>query len=142
MAQRFRLAGLSAVAIWGDSPVEERRAALRDLASGRIPVVFTVDLFNEGVDVPNIDTLLLLRPTDSPTLFLQQLGRGLRKAGRQAGLHRARLRGSPPKGVSLRPSLSSLAWWITQGESRGRPNTGFPSCPLAAASSWMRLRRR
>ena len=43
-------------------------------------VVFTVDLFNEGVDVPTVDTLLLLRPTDSPTLFLQQLGRGLRKA--------------------------------------------------------------
>ena len=43
-------------------------------------VVFTVDLFNEGVDIPTVDTLLLLRPTDSPTLFLQQLGRGLRKA--------------------------------------------------------------
>ena len=43
-------------------------------------VVFTVDLFNEGIDVPTVDTLLLLRPTESPTLFLQQLGRGLRKA--------------------------------------------------------------
>jgi superfamily II DNA or RNA helicase/HKD family nuclease len=80
MAERFRRAGLPAVAIWGDSPAEERRAALRDLAGGRVPVVFTVDLFNEGVDVPNVDTLLLLRPTDSPTLFLQQLGRGLRKS--------------------------------------------------------------
>ena len=59
---------------------DERRAALRDLAEGEVRVVFTVDLFNEGVDVPNVDTLLLLRPTDSPTLFLQQLGRGLRKA--------------------------------------------------------------
>jgi hypothetical protein len=43
-------------------------------------VVFSVDLFNEGVDVPNVDTVLLLRPTESPVLFLQQLGRGLRKA--------------------------------------------------------------
>jgi hypothetical protein len=45
-----------------------------------VRAVFTVDLFNEGIDIPNVDTLLLLRPTESPTLFLQQLGRGLRKA--------------------------------------------------------------
>ena len=46
---------------------------------GRVRVVFSVDLFNEGVDVPAVDTVLMLRPTESPTLFLQQLGRGLRK---------------------------------------------------------------
>ncbi len=80
MAARFRDAGLAAVAIWGDSPREERRAALRDLGTGKVRIVFTVDLFNEGIDVPTVDTLLLLRPTDSPTLYLQQLGRGLRKA--------------------------------------------------------------
>jgi superfamily II DNA or RNA helicase len=80
MAERFRRAGLSAVAIWGNTAREERQQALRDLAAGRVQVVFTVDLFNEGVDVPTVDTLLLLRPTESPTLFLQQLGRGLRKA--------------------------------------------------------------
>lgn len=80
MAEQFRAAGIPAVAVWGDSPVEERIRALRDLASGRVNVVFTVDLFNEGVDVPNVDTLLLLRPTESPTLFLQQLGRGLRRS--------------------------------------------------------------
>jgi len=79
MAARFSGAGLPSVAIWGDSPREERAHALHDLDTGRIRIVFTVDLFNEGVDVPNIDTLLLLRPTDSGTLFLQQLGRGLRK---------------------------------------------------------------
>src|SRR4029079_16811174 len=59
---------------------DERVGALRDLADGRVRVVFTVDLFNEGIDVPAVDTLMLLRPTESPTLFLQQLGRGLRKA--------------------------------------------------------------
>jgi len=80
MAERFREAGLSAVAIWGDSPTDERRSALRNLDTGKVGVVFTVDLFNEGVDVPTVDTLLLLRPTDSPTLFLQQLGRGLRRS--------------------------------------------------------------
>ena len=80
MARVFREAGLPATAIWSDSPAEERRAALADLAGGRVNVVFSVDLFNEGVDVPVVDTLLLLRPTDSATLFLQQLGRGLRRS--------------------------------------------------------------
>ena len=68
------------MAVWGDSPPEERTGSLRDLEAGRVNVVFTVDLFNEGVDVPAVDTLLMLRPTESPTLFLQQLGRGLRRA--------------------------------------------------------------
>jgi superfamily II DNA or RNA helicase len=45
-----------------------------------VKVVFSVDLFNEGVDLPNVDTVLMLRPTESPVLFLQQLGRGLRRA--------------------------------------------------------------
>ena len=80
MARVFQEAGVAATAIWADTPARERAAALSDLASGRVRIVFSVDLFNEGVDVPVVDTLLLLRPTDSPTLFLQQLGRGLRKA--------------------------------------------------------------
>jgi len=80
MASAFSDAGLAATAVWGDSPKDERHAALRDLAAGKIQVLFSVDLFNEGVDLPTVDTLLLLRPTDSATLFLQQLGRGLRKS--------------------------------------------------------------
>jgi hypothetical protein len=80
MAERFTCAGIPSVAISGDSPMEQRRQALTDLRDGRVAAIFTVDLFNEGVDLPTIDTLLMLRPTDSPTLFLQQLGRGLRKA--------------------------------------------------------------
>jgi len=80
MAEHFNRHGIAAVAIWGDSPRDQREAALRALAEGRTRVVFSVDLFNEGVDVPNVDAILMLRPTESPTLFLQQLGRGLRKA--------------------------------------------------------------
>ncbi|MBB2989657.1 superfamily II DNA or RNA helicase/HKD family nuclease [Mycolicibacterium iranicum] len=80
MAKHFNRAGVPAVAVWGDSPQPDRQAALRDLAVGKIRVVFSVDLFNEGVDVPTVDTVLMLRPTESPTLFLQQLGRGLRRA--------------------------------------------------------------
>jgi superfamily II DNA or RNA helicase/HKD family nuclease len=80
MARHFNHHGIRSVAIWGDSPRAEREAALRDLAAGDVKVVFSVDLFNEGIDVPAVDTVLMLRPTESPTLFLQQLGRGLRKA--------------------------------------------------------------
>ena len=80
MAGHFRRHGIAAVAVWGDSPHADREEALRDLAAGRVQVVFSVDLFNEGVDVPAVDTVLLLRPTESPTLFLQQLGRGLRRS--------------------------------------------------------------
>ena len=78
MARVFCQAGVESVAVWSDSPDTERRQALASLAARRVNVVFSVDLFNEGIDVPVVDTLLLLRPTDSPTLFLQQLGRGLR----------------------------------------------------------------
>ncbi|MBK7827216.1 MAG: DUF3427 domain-containing protein [Nannocystis sp.] len=100
MARVFNEAGIAATAVWGDSPDDERRDALRALAERRINVVFSVDLFNEGIDVPAVDTLLLLRPTDSPTLFLQQLGRGLRRShGKEActvldfvGRHRAEFR--------------------------------------------------
>lgn len=80
MAAHFTRHGLPSVAVWGDSSRDVREAALKDLAAGKVRVVFSVDLFNEGVDVPTVDTLLMLRPTESPTLFLQQLGRGLRRS--------------------------------------------------------------
>jgi superfamily II DNA or RNA helicase/HKD family nuclease len=80
MAKVFSEHGIRATAIWSDTPDAERRRALEDLAARRVNVVFSVDLFNEGVDVPAVDTLLMLRPTESPTLFLQQLGRGLRRS--------------------------------------------------------------
>lgn len=60
--------------------VMDRTDALAQLKDGRIQVVFAVDMLNEGVDVPAVDLLLFLRPTESATVFLQQLGRGLRKA--------------------------------------------------------------
>lgn len=80
MARKFSEHGIPSVAVSGDTPDKERDQALRDLATGGLKAVFSVDLFNEGVDVPGIDTVLMLRPTESPVLFLQQLGRGLRKA--------------------------------------------------------------
>ena len=79
MADRFNAAGIDSIALSGSTPGDERDAAIRALRDGRTRVIFAVDLFNEGVDIPEIDTLLLLRPTESATLFLQQLGRGLRR---------------------------------------------------------------
>ncbi len=78
MAAGFREAGIPAMALTGGTPRDERRAAIGRLRSRDVNILFTVDLFNEGVDIPEVDTLLLLRPTQSATVFLQQLGRGLR----------------------------------------------------------------
>ncbi|MCC6265110.1 MAG: DUF3427 domain-containing protein [Bryobacterales bacterium] len=78
MAGVFREAGIPAEALTGQSPHEQRREAPQRLRRGEIQVLFTVDLFNEGVDIPEIDCVLFLRPTESATVFIQQLGRGLR----------------------------------------------------------------
>ena len=79
MTQQFRRAGFQAACITGDTPSQERRDIIAALRGGHLQIIFTVDVFNEGVDLPEVDTLLLLRPTQSATIFLQQLGRGLRQ---------------------------------------------------------------
>ncbi|WP_068805707.1 DUF3427 domain-containing protein [Thauera phenolivorans] len=79
MATQFQLQGITAAAVYAGSTLA-RGEALEQLADGHLKVIFSVDLFNEGVDLPAIDTVLMLRPTESKILFLQQLGRGLRKA--------------------------------------------------------------
>jgi superfamily II DNA or RNA helicase/HKD family nuclease len=81
MTDQFNKAGLPALCLTGQSTQAEREAAPVALAKGDVCVVVTVDLFNEGVDIPVVDTLLLLRPTQSPVLFQQQIGRGLRLSG-------------------------------------------------------------
>lgn len=80
MASQFTRFGYTAVALDAGTPLDERRAALTRLRRGELRAVFAVDLFNEGVDLPEVDTVLMLRPTESATVFLQQLGRGLRWA--------------------------------------------------------------
>ena len=76
-----QLFGIESVALWGDSSEPERYAAIQRLQSESDPlqVICSVDIFNEGIDIPEISHILLLRPTQSFTVFLQQLGRGLRK---------------------------------------------------------------
>ncbi|MCY0900356.1 MAG: DEAD/DEAH box helicase family protein [Firmicutes bacterium] len=79
-ADYFGNHGVKAYALLGSTPREGRRAVLHAFDQGNVDVIFSVDLFNEGLDVPNIDTIMLIRPTDSTTIFLQQIGRGLRPA--------------------------------------------------------------
>lgn len=79
MADRFNHFGIHAAAVTSKTPQHERERAITALRNGDLQIIFTVDLFNEGVDIPELNTLLLLRPTESPIIFLQQLGRGLRK---------------------------------------------------------------
>jgi hypothetical protein len=80
MTEKLNQAGIKAFCVVGNTPVEERRRAPERLARGEVAALVTCDLYNEGVDLPKVDTLLLLRPTQSPVLFQQQIGRGLRLA--------------------------------------------------------------
>ncbi|MEW9872623.1 DUF3427 domain-containing protein [Arthrobacter sp. HS15c] len=86
MAEVFNGAGIVSVAVDGSTNDGDRAAALERLQRREINCIFAVDLFNEGLDLPQVDTILLLRPTQSATIFLQQLGRGLRRAEGKAVL--------------------------------------------------------
>ncbi len=78
MARAFKEAAIDARALHSQLPEQERGNLVRSFRRGEIPLLCTVDLFNEGVDIPEINTVLFLRPTESATIFIQQLGRGLR----------------------------------------------------------------
>ncbi len=79
MAAHFSAAGVRAVAVHTGASSAPRHESVAALQQGRIEVLFSIDMFNEGLDVPEIDSVLMLRPTESPIVFLQQLGRGLRR---------------------------------------------------------------
>ena len=80
MADFFNNNGLRAVAVHAGEGSAPRASSLERLEAGDLDVIFSVDMFNEGVDVPNIDTVLMLRPTESTVIWMQQFGRGLRRA--------------------------------------------------------------
>lgn len=83
MAKEFCKRGIPSVAVYSNAIgefSEERSTAIEKLKKGEIKVIFSVDMFNEGVDITSVDMVLFLRPTESPIVFLQQLGRGLRKS--------------------------------------------------------------
>jgi superfamily II DNA or RNA helicase/HKD family nuclease len=100
MASVFRSAGIPSAALTGGTSADERASILQQLREGKLNAVFAVDVLNEGVDIPEIDTVLFLRPTESATVFIQQLGRGLRHSDSKAvltaldfvGMHRKEFR--------------------------------------------------
>ncbi len=80
MSDYFNAHGIPSMYLTGKSPDEERKLAKNKLVNGEVRFIFVVDIYNEGVDIPEVNTVLFLRPTESLTIFLQQLGRGLRLA--------------------------------------------------------------
>lgn len=80
MCRYFNDHNIPSMFLTGNSPDEERKTAKQRLVAGNVRFIFVVDIYNEGVDIPEVNTVLFLRPTESLTVFLQQLGRGLRLA--------------------------------------------------------------
>ena len=79
LEERFQERGVKCVALVGDDSDEKREKAITELENGKIEYIITVDIFNEGVDIPCVNQVILLRPTESSIVYIQQLGRGLRK---------------------------------------------------------------
>ncbi|MFC5749521.1 DUF3427 domain-containing protein [Actinomadura rugatobispora] len=132
MADRFNHRGIPARAVTSAMTTEEREAALRDLKDGTVQVVFTVDLFNEGVDVPDIDTVLFLRPTESATVFLQQLGRGLRLAPDKPVLTVLDFVGHQNKEFRFDKRFRALTG-VPRGRLAQEIEAGFPTLPAGCA---------
>lgn len=80
MAKQFNEASIPTVALTGKNDHYQRQEAIRQLEYGEIRYIISVDIFNEGVDIPSVNQVLMIRPTQSAIIFVQQLGRGLRKA--------------------------------------------------------------
>jgi superfamily II DNA or RNA helicase len=128
MADVFNEAGIAALAVSGDTPQPERERALTDLKERRVSVLFAADLFNEGLDLPDVDTVLFLRPTESATVFLQQLGRGLRRTHDKAVLTVLDFVGHHRKEFRFDQKLRALTGHTRRGLER-EIERGFPFLP-------------
>lgn len=132
MAMKFTEAGLESVALTGDDSVEHRKEALTRLARGELRCVFSVEVLGEGVDIPNVDCLLLLRPTQSATLFSQQLGRGLRRAEGKSHLTVIDLIGQHRKEFRFDQRLSAIVD-RRRGSVQEQVEKGFPFLPAGCS---------
>jgi len=83
LSEKFNIRGYNTIALTGENSEEERSDAITRLESddlsAKLDYIFTVDIFNEGIDIPRVNQIIMLRPTQSAIVFVQQLGRGLRK---------------------------------------------------------------
>ena len=128
MARKFTEAGLESVVLTGEDDPETRGRALRDLQAGRVRCIFSVEVLGEGVDVPDVDTVLLLRPTASATVFTQQLGRGLRRAKDKSHLTVIDLIGQHRREFRFDERLSAIVD-RKRGPIIDQVNAGFPFLP-------------
>jgi superfamily II DNA or RNA helicase/HKD family nuclease len=128
MADVFTTAGITARAVSGQTPRHARDQALADLRARRVSILFAADLFNEGLDVPEVDTVLFLRPTESATVFLQQLGRGLRRTRDKAVLTVLDFVGYHRKEFNFGRKLRALTGDTRAGVERA-VTEGFPFLP-------------
>ncbi|MGD9960155.1 DUF3427 domain-containing protein [Nocardioides sp.] len=140
MTHQFVRLGMRADYLDGTHDQAHRDEVLANLRTGQLQVVFSVDVLGEGIDVPDVDTLLLLRPTQSPVLFAQQLGRGLRQApGKSSclvldfiGQHRAEYRYEARFQALINPARGSL---------REQAENEFPFLPAGCAINLERVAR-
>lgn len=128
MCQYFNDHGIPSMFLTGKSPDEERRSAKDSLISGKVRFIFVVDIYNEGVDIPEVNTVLFLRPTESLTIFLQQLGRGLRLAEDKECLTVLDFIGQANKKYNFEDKFAALLSNTTRSVTR-EIKDGFVSAP-------------
>jgi superfamily II DNA or RNA helicase len=137
MAHFFSEHDIPAIALSGETPSDERRAAKDRLVRREVNFIFVVDLYNEGVDIPEVDTVLFLRPTESLTVYLQQLGRGLRLHDDKDCLTVLDFIGAQHRQFRFASRFRALSTDPT-GRLEGEIESGFPHLP---AGCFIRLER-
>ncbi|MCR5460859.1 MAG: DUF3427 domain-containing protein [Acetatifactor sp.] len=140
MAEKFNEAGIPSEALSGQTSDKDRIAARNKLESGAIKLICVVDLYNEGIDIKQINTVLFLRPTESLTIFLQQLGRGLRLADGKDCLTVLDYVGQANKKYNFEMKFRALLQTSNQGVKR-EIEAGFPHLPRGCFVSLERKAR-
>lgn len=128
MSNYFNARGIPSMFLTGHSPDEERKEAKARLVKGEVRFIFVVDIYNEGVDIPEVNTVLFLRPTESLTVFLQQLGRGLRLSEDKECLTVLDFIGQANKKYNFEDKFAALLSNTTRGVTR-EIRDGFISLP-------------
>ena len=128
MSDYFNAHSIPSMYLTGYSPDEERKEAKNRLVKGDVRFIFVVDIYNEGVDIPEVNTVLFLRPTESLTVFLQQLGRGLRLSEDKECLTVLDFIGQANKKYNFDDKFAALLSNTTRGVTR-EIRDGFISLP-------------
>ncbi len=128
MSDYFNAHSIPSMYLTGYSPDEERKEAKNRLVKGDVRFIFVVDIYNEGVDIPEVNTVLFLRPTESLTVFLQQLGRGLRLSEDKECLTVLDFIGQANKKYNFEDKFAALLSNTTRGVTR-EIRDGFISLP-------------